>query len=98
MAILAPVRCCRTHKREAPMMPIDRGEQSTVSTNHRRAILVMVSAGARIMDALAAGCRAAQMIDTSVVRVRQHGAWIAGNNHQVMGRSRGGLTSEIARW
>src|SRR5215204_2022917 len=36
-----------------------------------------------------------QMIDTSVVRVHQHGACIADNNHQDMGRSRGGLTSKI---
>ncbi len=35
------------------------------------------------------------MIDTSVVRVHQHGACIADNNHQDMGRSRGGLTSKI---
>jgi transposase len=50
----------------------------------------------RIMDALAAGHDAAvQMIDTSVVRVHQHGACIADNNHQDMGRSRGGLTSKI---
>src|SRR5882762_10030086 len=48
------------------------------------------------MDALAAGHDAAvQMIDTSVVRVHQHGACIAENNHQDMGRSRGGLTSKI---
>ena len=48
------------------------------------------------MDALAAGHDAAvQMIDTSVVRVHQHGACIADNNHQGMGRSRGGLTSKI---
>jgi IS5 family transposase len=48
------------------------------------------------MDALAAGRDAAvQMIDTSVVRVRQHGACIANNNHQDIGRSRGGLTSKI---
>jgi len=51
------------------------------------------------MDALAAGHDAAvQMIDTSVVRVHQHGACIAciaDNNHQDMGRSRGGLTSKI---
>jgi transposase len=53
----------------------------------------------RIMDALAAGHDAAvQMIDTSVVRVHQHGACIADNNHQDMGRSRGGLTSKITRW
>ena len=50
----------------------------------------------QIMDALAAGHDAAvQMIDTSVVRVHQHGACIADNNHQDMGRSRGGLTSKI---
>src|SRR3979490_3360139 len=50
----------------------------------------------RIMDALAAGYDAAvQMIDTSVVRVHQHGACISDNNHQAMGRSRGGLTSKI---
>jgi hypothetical protein len=53
----------------------------------------------QIMDALAAGHDAAvQMIDTSVVRVHQHGACIADNNHQDMGRSRGGLTSKITRW
>jgi transposase len=50
----------------------------------------------RIMDALAAGHDAAvQMIDTSAVRVHQHGACIADNNHQDMGRLRGGLTSKI---
>jgi transposase len=50
----------------------------------------------RIMDALAAGHDAAvQMIDTSVVRVHQHGACVADNDHQDMGRSRGGLTSKI---
>jgi transposase len=50
----------------------------------------------RIMDALAAGHDAAvQMIDTSVVRVHQHGACISDTNHQAMGRSRGGLTSKI---
>jgi hypothetical protein len=48
------------------------------------------------MDALAAGHDAAvPMIDTPVVRVHQHGACIANNNHQDMGRSRGGLTSKI---
>jgi transposase len=36
-----------------------------------------------------------QMIDTSVVRVHQHGACIANNSDQHMGRSRGGLTSKI---
>jgi IS5 family transposase len=48
------------------------------------------------MDALAARHDAAvQMIDTSIVRVHQHGACIADNNHQDIGRSRGGLTSKI---
>jgi hypothetical protein len=50
------------------------------------------------MDALAATHDAAvqvQMIDTSVVRVHQHGACIAGNSEQHMGRSRGGLTTKI---
>jgi transposase len=50
----------------------------------------------RIMDALAAGHDAAvQMIDTSVVRVHQQGASIAGNREEHMGRSRGGLSSKI---
>jgi transposase len=50
----------------------------------------------RIMDALAAGHDAAvQMIDTSVVRVHRHGTCTANNNHQAIGRSRGGLTSKI---
>src|SRR4051812_39801699 len=50
----------------------------------------------QIMDALAAGHDAAvQMIDTAVVRMHQHGACVADNNHQDMGRSRGGLTSKI---
>jgi Transposase DDE domain len=48
------------------------------------------------MDALAADHDAAvQMIDTSAVRVHQHGACIADNNQQDMGRSRDGLTSKI---
>ena len=42
----------------------------------------------QIKDALDAGYDAAvQMIDTSVVRVHQHGACILDNNHQNMGRS-----------
>ena len=50
----------------------------------------------RIMDALAAAHDAAvQMIDTSIVRAHQHGACIAGNGEQHMGRSRGGLTSKV---
>jgi len=49
-----------------------------------------------IMNALAAGHDATvQMIDTSIVRVHEHGASIVDNNHQDMGRSRGSLTSKI---
>ena len=45
------------------------------------------------MDALAAGHDAAvQMIDTSVVRVHQHGACIADNDH---GSLASGLTRKI---
>ena len=48
------------------------------------------------MDALAAMHDAAvQMIDTSVVRAHQHGACIADNDGQQMGRSRGGLTTKV---
>src|SRR5882672_5179032 len=69
------------------------------SPHHLLQSLRSVAAGWRldqIMDALAAGHDAAvQMIDTSIVRVHQHGACIADNNHQDMGRSRGGLTSKI---
>jgi transposase len=43
------------------------------------------------MNALnAAHDRAVQMIDTSIVSVHQHGACIAANSEQLMGRSRGG--------
>jgi transposase len=50
----------------------------------------------QLMNALTAGHDAAvQMIDTSIVRVHQHGACIAGNSKQLMGRSRGGLTTKI---
>lgn len=35
------------------------------------------------------------MIDTSTVRVHQHGACITRNQRQSMGRSRGGLTSKM---
>ena len=38
---------------------------------------------------------AVQMIDTSTVRMHQHGARIDGNRDQHMGRSRGGLTSKV---
>ncbi len=45
----------------------------------------------QIMDTLAVGHESAvQMIDTSVVRVHQHGACISDNNQQDMGRPRGG--------
>ena len=48
------------------------------------------------MNALTASHDAAvQMIDTSIVRVHQHGACIADNTEQLMGRSRGGLTTKI---
>src|SRR6201993_438640 len=50
----------------------------------------------KIMNALAgAHDLAMQMIDTSIVRVHQHGACISRNRRQPMGRSRGGLTSKI---
>ena len=50
----------------------------------------------KIMNTLAgAHDTAVQMIDTSIVRVHQHGACITGNLTQSMGRSRGGLTSKI---
>jgi transposase len=50
----------------------------------------------KVMEARAAGHDAAvQMIDTSVVRVHQHAASIADNNHEDMGRSQGGLTSKV---
>jgi transposase len=50
----------------------------------------------RIMDRLATAHDAAlQMIDTSVVRVHQHGASIARSREQDIGRSRGGLTTKL---
>src|SRR4029450_7581921 len=53
-------------------------------------------AWARIMSALAgAHDTAVQMIDTSIVRVHQHAACVIRNTRQSMGRSRGGLNSEI---
>jgi hypothetical protein len=51
------------------------------------------------MSALAGAHDAAvQMIDTSIIRVHQHGACITQNRSQSMGRSRGGLTSKIHAW
>ena len=41
------------------------------------------------------GDAAVQMIDTSIVRVHQHGACITKNQRQSMGRSQNGLTSTI---
>ena len=50
----------------------------------------------RIMSRLAtAHDPSVQMIDTSIVRVHQHGACVTRNRRQSMGRSRGGLTSRI---
>ena len=50
----------------------------------------------RIMNALATAHDASvQMIDTSIVRVHQHGACIIRNRKQSMGRSGGGLTSNV---
>jgi hypothetical protein len=48
------------------------------------------------MNALATAHDASvQMIDTSIVRVHQHGACIVQNRRESMGRSRGGLTCKI---
>jgi hypothetical protein len=48
------------------------------------------------MNGLATAHDAAmQMIDTSVVRVHQHGACIAENHEQHIGRSHGGLTNKV---
>ena len=50
----------------------------------------------QIMEELAAvHDKAVPMIDTSIVRVHEHGACIAGNREQHMGGSRGGLTSKL---
>ena len=50
----------------------------------------------QIMEALAAAHDGAvQMIDTSVVRVHQHGACIAGNREQHMGRCEAGLRARF---
>jgi hypothetical protein len=38
---------------------------------------------------------AVQLIDTSIVRAHQHGAFKAGNREQLVGRPRGGLTSKV---
>lgn len=50
----------------------------------------------RIMDKLSATHEASvQMIDTSVIRVHQHGACVANSSGQHIGRSRGGLTTKL---
>lgn len=49
-----------------------------------------------IMEALAeAHDGSVQMIDTSIVRVHQHGGCAGGGEARLMGRSRGGLTTKI---
>jgi transposase len=49
-----------------------------------------------IMEALAeAHDGSVQMIDTSIVRVHQHGGCAGGGETRLMGRSRGGLTTKI---
>src|SRR3954464_12547614 len=61
--------------------------------------LCLVASGRRVGQAheyvSGAHDAAVQMIDTSIVRVHQHGACVARNKRQSMGRSRGGLTSKI---
>jgi transposase len=75
-------------------LPVDFGPYTTCYNRFvrwRRA-----GVWAKLMSALAgAHDAAAQMIDTSIVRVHQHGACITRNRRQSMGRSRGGLTSKI---
>jgi transposase len=39
-----------------------------------------------------------QMIDTSIVRVHQHGGCAGGGETRLMGRSQGGLTTKIHAW
>jgi transposase len=68
------------------------------SVHHLQQSLRSLAAGVwgKIMHVLAGAHDAAvQMIDTSIVRVHQHGACIGRNRTQSMGRSRGGLTSKI---
>ena len=49
-----------------------------------------------IMEALAeTHDGSVQMIDTSIVRVHQHGGCAGGGETRLMGRSRGGLTTKI---
>jgi transposase len=65
-------------------------------TDFGRLIAAETAKWAKIMNALAGAHDAAvRMIDTSIVRVHQHGACITRNRRQSMGRLRGGLTSKI---
>jgi hypothetical protein len=67
------------------------------SPHHLLQSLRSVAAGWRLGPDLAAGHdTAVQMIDTSVMRVHQHGACISDDKHQDMGRARGDLTSKRA--
>src|SRR4051794_20862386 len=75
-------------------MPVNFGPYTTCYNRFVRWRRAGVWGG--IMNALAAAHDASvQMIDTSIVRVHQHGACIIRNRKQSMGRSRGGLTSKI---
>jgi transposase len=66
------------------------------TTCYNRFVRWRAGVWAKIMSAFAEAHDAAvQMIDTSIVRVHQHGACINRNRRQSMGRSRGGLTSKI---
>jgi Transposase DDE domain len=79
--------------------PVRHGAICQSGTAHAPPATIALSDGGgpgRIMDALAIAHDASvQMIDTSIVRVHQHGACIIRNRKQSMGRSRGGLTSKI---
>src|SRR5262245_34039731 len=75
-------------------LPDDFGPYTTCYNRFGRWRRAGVSS--RILDALATADDASvQMIDTSIVRVHQHGACIITNRTQSTVRSRGGLTSKI---
>jgi hypothetical protein len=68
-----------------------RGGQTRGASQRLMPMFIIVTSplhsGRAPMEKLAAGHDAAvQMIDTSVVRVHQHGACVADNNHQNVGR------------
>jgi transposase len=74
--------------RSALAVPESFGSYTTCFVRWRRA-----GVWGKIMNALVGAHDAAvQIIDTSIVRLHQHGACIARNRRQPMGRSRGGLT------